>query len=197
MSRGLTWDVGAWPSSVQNILRYRTGRSFPIKEKSSTNWSGSHVPIKNSNNSPPTALRLGSEDSQLSGAYALQVWWRSCLVRRGITAAVKCYVRKSRFFFNKQPTEMIHHYRRHCSRVSVRWRENLFCFLISGTIIVRLRVWKTKFGRVVRNDNSAKKLTTDLFRKNAYFVHQGRSNLKLPNKIRKNDQMYWYLKRGK
>ena len=62
-----------------------------------------------------------------------------CPVRRGITAAVKCYVRKARFFWCRQRTEMTHHYRRHCSRVSVRWRENLFCFLISGSIIVGLR----------------------------------------------------------
>ena len=33
-----------------------------------------------------------------SGAYALQVWWRPCPVRRGLAAAVKCHVRKARFF---------------------------------------------------------------------------------------------------
>ena len=61
-----------------------------------------------------------------------------CPARRGITAAVKCYVRKARFFLCWQRTEMTHHYRRHCTRVSVRWKEILFCFLFSGTIIVGL-----------------------------------------------------------
>ena len=60
-------------------------------------------------------------------------------VRGGPMAAVKCYVRKSRFFLCRQRTEMTHHYRRHCSRVSVRRREYLFCVLFPGTIIVGLR----------------------------------------------------------
>ena len=54
------------------------------------------------------------------------------------TAAVKCYVRKTRFVLCRQGTQMVHHYRRHCSRVSVPWREKLFRFLFSGTIIVCL-----------------------------------------------------------
>ena len=66
--RVLDWDVGTrpicgwfffdrkWPtcSVSQNIL-YRTG-------------SGPHVPGETSRHRPPTALKLGSEDSQLSGA---------------------------------------------------------------------------------------------------------------------------------
>ena len=42
-----------------------------------------------------------------------------CPVRRGLAAAVKCYVRKARFFLCRQRTEITHHYRRYCSRVSV------------------------------------------------------------------------------
>ena len=41
----------------------------------------------------------------------------ACAVKRGLVAAVKCYVRKARFFLCRQRTEMTHHYyRRHCSR---------------------------------------------------------------------------------
>ena len=61
-----------------------------------------------------------------------------CPVRRGLVVAVKGYVRKTRVFLCRQRTEMTHHYRRHCSRVSVRWREILFCFLSSDPIIVGL-----------------------------------------------------------
>ena len=43
-----------------------------------------------------------------------------CPVRRGLAAAVKCYVRKTRFILCRQRTGMTHHYRWHCSRVSVR-----------------------------------------------------------------------------
>ena len=43
--------------------------SFPIRKKRSRNGSGSHVSSETSRHSPPTALKLGSEDSQLSGAY--------------------------------------------------------------------------------------------------------------------------------
>ena len=56
-----------------NFLRYRTGGHLLSKKKLSRNGSGSHVPGKTSRRRPPTrtALKLGSEDSQLSGAYAL------------------------------------------------------------------------------------------------------------------------------
>ena len=43
-----------------------------------------------------------------------------CPVGQGLVAAVKCYVRKARIFLRRQRREMTHHYRRHCSRVSVR-----------------------------------------------------------------------------
>ena len=63
-----------------------------------------------------------------------------CPVRRGLGTAVKFYVRKTRFFLCRQRTEMTHHYRRHCSRVSVRRSEILFCFVFSDPIMVGL-IW--------------------------------------------------------
>ena len=59
-----------------NFLRYRTGGHFRPEKKSSRNGSGSHVLGKTSRHRPPTALKLGSKDSQRSGAYAPQVGWR-------------------------------------------------------------------------------------------------------------------------
>ena len=83
-------------------------------------------------------VKLGSEDSNLSGAYPLQVWWWpvSCEARNHGSGEV----RKARFFLQlcRQRAEVTHHYRRHSSRVSVRWREILFRFPFSGTIIVGL-----------------------------------------------------------
>ena len=57
-----------------------------------------------------------------------------CSVRRGLAAAVKCYVRKARFSASVEQNERI---------LSLVWvstpqRDNLFCFLFSGTIIVDL-----------------------------------------------------------
>ena len=51
-----------------------------------------------------------------------------CSVRRGVVAATKCYACKARFLLCKQRSEMTHLYRRHCSRVSVRWRKSCFVF---------------------------------------------------------------------
>ena len=57
-----------------------------------------HVPSKTSRRKPPMALKLGTEDSQLSGAYALQVWCRpvSCEARNHGSGEVLCA--KSTFF---------------------------------------------------------------------------------------------------
>ena len=49
---------------------------------------------------------------------------------------------------------MTHHYRRHCSRVSVRGRENLYCRLFSGTIIVGLRASPNRIVIVNRKSKS-------------------------------------------
>ena len=97
---GLCLDVwlGAWgPDPVLYQLFAIQKRSFPIRKKTSRNGSGSHVPSKTPRYRLPTAFKLGSEDSQISGAYALQVWWRPVSARRGLAAAVKFYARKHVF----------------------------------------------------------------------------------------------------
>ena len=58
-----------------------------------------------------------------------------CPVRRALAAAVKCYVRKARFSRcsceqNERSQSLVW--------VSTPKRDNLFCFLFSGTIILRL-----------------------------------------------------------
>ena len=96
MSRGLAWVVGSDPV-LYHFFAIQNRRSFPIRKKISRNGSGSHVPIKNSRHRPPTALKLVNEDSQLSGAYPLQIWWRSasCEARNH---GVKVLCAKSTFF---------------------------------------------------------------------------------------------------
>ena len=91
----VTW--GADPVLYQ-LFAIQNRRSFPIRKKKCRNWSGSHVPGKTSRRRPPTALKLGSEDSQLSGACADQVWWRpvSCEARTCGSGEVLCA--KSTFF---------------------------------------------------------------------------------------------------
>ena len=84
------------------------------------NGPGSHVSSETSRHRPPTALKLGSEDSPL-GEHTLSKFCRDpCPVRRGLVAAVMCCVRKARFFLCRQRTEMTHHYRRQYWRVSAR-----------------------------------------------------------------------------
>ena len=91
--------------STQTIDFAIQKRSFPIRKKWSRNESGSHVPSKTSRHGPPTALKLGSEDCQLSGAYALQVWWRSvsCEARTRGSSEVLCT--KKTFSLCRQRTE--------------------------------------------------------------------------------------------
>ena len=89
VSRGLAWDVGGWPSYVSTLCYTEQEVISDQKKKSSKYGSGSHVPIKTLRHRPPTALEFGRGDSQLSGAYALHVWWYPCPVRRGLVAAVK------------------------------------------------------------------------------------------------------------
>ena len=102
------------------------------------NGSGSHVPGKTSRQRPPTALKLGSEDSQLSGAYVLQDGWGpvSCEVRTRRSGEVLCA--KSTFFLMYAVNIYDPSLSTARSRVSVRWSEQLFCFLFSGAIIVGL-----------------------------------------------------------
>ena len=82
--------------------------------------SGPHVPSETSRHRPPTALKLGSEDSRLSGTYALD--GDSCPVRRGLAEQ------------NERRQNLVW--------VSTPQRGNLSCILFSGTIIVGL---KTEF----------------------------------------------------
>lgn len=65
-----------------------------------------------------------------------------CSVRRELVAAMVAVCEKAHFCFCGLRPEMSHHYHRHSSRVSIRWRGNLFLFLDSDTIMVGLRVWK-------------------------------------------------------
>ena len=58
---------------------------------------GSHVPSETSRHRPPTALKLGIEDSSLSGGYN-KFGCDPFPVRRGLLAAVTCCERKTRFY---------------------------------------------------------------------------------------------------
>ena len=71
---------------------------------------------------PPTALKLGSEDSKVSGTYTLKFCRDPCVACESRTRGggeVLCA--KSTFFLVhiRQRTEMTHHCR-HCSRLHVR-----------------------------------------------------------------------------
>ena len=50
-----------------SFLRYRAGGQFRSEKKGYIIGSGSHVPSETSKHRPSTALKLGSDDSQLSG----------------------------------------------------------------------------------------------------------------------------------
>ena len=78
---------------LYQLFAIQNRRSFPIRKKFIQNGSGTHVPSETSRHIPPTALKLGSEDSKLGGAYALKFGGDPCPVRRGLVAGVKCYVR--------------------------------------------------------------------------------------------------------
>ena len=95
-------SLGTWgPDPVlYHLFAIQNRRSFPIRKKSSRNWSGSHVPGKTSRHRPPTTLKLDGEDSQLSGEYALQVWWRkvSCEARTRGNGEVLCAKSEKHFF---------------------------------------------------------------------------------------------------
>ena len=74
VSRGLAWNVGAWP--VSTWFFFLVGIDlFCVAKSWYRTGSAPHAPSETSGHRPPITLKLGSEDSQLSGAYALQVWW--------------------------------------------------------------------------------------------------------------------------
>ena len=70
--------------------------------------SGPHVPGEISKHTPPTALKLSSEDSQRIGSYALQVWWWpvSCEKRNRGSGEALCanLVWVSTFYFRNSVT---------------------------------------------------------------------------------------------
>ena len=87
-----------------------------------------------------TALKLGSEDSTLSGAYTLQVGHDPCPGGRELAAAVTCCVRKARSF--RYPGRLWNRTReaRALRGFQHHKRENhLFCFLFSDPITVGLK----------------------------------------------------------
>ena len=69
-------SLGTWgPDPVLDQFLCDTQQGVLSDQKpKSRNGSGSHFPSETSRHRPPTALKLGSEDSKLNGAYALQVW---------------------------------------------------------------------------------------------------------------------------
>ena len=71
-------SLGMWGPGPVSVSTFCDTEQVVISDQKkyiSRNGSGSHVPRETSTPRPPTALKLGSDDSQLSGAYALQVWW--------------------------------------------------------------------------------------------------------------------------
>ena len=66
----LVVSPGRWgpdPHMCQ-VFTIQNRRSFPIGKTNSRDGSTSHVPSETYTHRPPTALTLGSEDAQLSGA---------------------------------------------------------------------------------------------------------------------------------
>ena len=129
----VTW--GPEPVLYQ-LFAIQNRRSFAIRKKSSRNGSGSHVPGKTSRHGPPTALKLGSEDPQLRGAYALQVWWRPVSFEARTCGSGEVLCEKSTFISacveqNERRQSLVW--------VSTPQRDNLVCFLFSRTIIVGLK----------------------------------------------------------
>ena len=66
-------SLGTWgPDPVlYQLFAVQIRKSISDQKKLSRNRLGPHVPIKTSRHRPTTPLKRGSEDSQLSGAYAL------------------------------------------------------------------------------------------------------------------------------
>ena len=111
---------------------------FSIAKTCYRTGSAPHAPSETSRHRPPTALKLGNEDSTLSEPCTVKLGHDSCPVRRGLVAAVKCRVRTTRFFDVQAgcgterekpgPCVGLHHK-----------EETLLCFLFSDPIIVGLK----------------------------------------------------------
>ena len=78
--------------SVENDLLFR------IEKSSYITGSAPHVPSETSRHRPPTALKLGSEGSTLSGAYTLQVWSWSVPCEARTRGGDQALCAKIRFF---------------------------------------------------------------------------------------------------
>ena len=115
-----------------NFLRYRTGH-FRSEKIYIQKWVRLPRP-RQPRHRRPTALKLGSEDSQLGGAYALQVWWRpvSREARNRGSGEVLCA--KSTFF-----PLMLNRTREARALCGFQRHKGITCFvLFSGTTIVGL-----------------------------------------------------------
>ena len=106
---------------LYQLFAIQSRKSFPIRTKMIQKWVRLLRPkrdLQTTDHLWPS--NLGARTVSLVEHTHSNFGADPCLVRRGLAAAVKCYVRKARFFLGRQRTEMIHHYRRHCSRVPVR-----------------------------------------------------------------------------
>ena len=71
-------SLGMWGTDpvLYQLFAIQNRRSSPIrKKKNSERVQAPTSQARLPRHRPPTAVKLVSEDSQLSGAYALQVWW--------------------------------------------------------------------------------------------------------------------------
>ena len=83
-------------------------------KKSSRNGSGSHVPSDRPRDTDHLLVRpsnLAARTVSLVEHTLSKFGGDPCPVRRGLVAAMNCYVRKARCFLCRQRTEMTHHYR--------------------------------------------------------------------------------------
>ena len=132
VSRDHAWDVGAWPICVSTFA-IQNRRSFPIGKKRYINGSVSPVPRETSRRRPSMALKLGREDLRSVDHTPSKFGHDPFPVRRGLVAAVKCCMRKSRFFAVRTcfGTEIRSY---NLVWVSTPKGENLFSFLFSDSL---------------------------------------------------------------
>ena len=123
-----------------NFLRYRTGGTSDRKSNENRNGSGSHVASETSRQTTYGPQNLAARTLSVE-EHTLSKFCRDpCPVRCGLVAAVKCYVRKTHFFFsllgqvleqNKRSQSLVCGFQHHKG-------ENLLCFLFSDPVIVYL-----------------------------------------------------------
>ena len=91
----VTW--GPDPALYQ-LSAIQNRRSCPIRKNAFKNGSGSHVPGKTSRQRHLRLSNLAARTLRLVGQTLSKYGGDPCPVRRGLPAAVKCYVLKARFF---------------------------------------------------------------------------------------------------